>query len=491
MRGAGILLHISSLPSKYGIGTMGQEAYDFIEFLKNAGQTYWQILPIGPTSYGDSPYQSFSAYAGNPLLIDIDLLINDGLLRQDMVDAIDFYSNGGNISYEKLFGKKYDLLKKAHQEFIVKNNFADYNEFVEKNSYWLDDYALFMALKYHYAQKCWMDWDDDIRLRKATALSRYSDMLSGFIDYWKFVQFIFFAQWGRMKKVAISAGIKIFGDIPIYVSMDSSDLWANPTLFQVDSRKIPIAVAGCPPDDFSPTGQLWGNPLYNWNNMEKDNYSWWVERIKYFADLYDVVRIDHFRGFDGYYAIPAASKTAETGEWLEGPGVRLFLAIKDKLGKVNLVAENLGFITESVNELLEATGYPGMNVMQFAFDGEKESVYMPQNYKSNSVTYLGTHDNDTCAGYISKLDKKTLEFLKEYLHLRRFEGYVWGMIRAAMASVSDVVIIQMQDYLLLNNKARMNIPSTVGGNWIWRMKKKDANAKLAKKIRDLTKLYFR
>ena len=491
MRSCGILLHISSLPSKYGIGSLGQSAYNFIDFLNKSGQSYWQVLPIGATSFGDSPYQSFSAFAGNPLLIDIDLLINDGLLSQEAVDSVDFSNDKTHVDYEKLFDKKFDLLKNSHINFIAKNDFLAFNEFIKENEFWINDYALFMALKYHFNQDCWLDWDDDIRLRKASAIEHYTKLLSSQIDFWKYIQFIFFAQWKKLTRYAKSADIKIFGDIPIYVSMDSVDLWANTSLFMLDKEKKPIKVAGCPPDSFSKTGQLWGNPLYDWEAMEKDDFSWWIKRIKAAADLFDLTRIDHFRGFDSFYAIAYCNKTAEEGEWLEGPKMKLFNSIKDHLGKVNLVAENLGFLTDSVLELLETTGYPGMNVLEFAFDKENESNYMPHNYKKESVTYIGTHDNDTCVGYIKSLDKETLAFARKYMSLNVFEGYVWGIIRTVYSSVSDLVIVQMQDFLELGSDARMNIPSTIGGNWIWRMKPTDMSDKLADKINKLAKTYFR
>lgn len=495
-RSCGVLLHISSLPSRHGIGTLGREAYSFVKFLKKAGQEYWQILPIGPTGYGDSPYQCYSAYAGNPLLIDLDMLIEEGLISADDHDLMIIDKKTDFADYAQLFSFKNIILQKAYTKFSAEGapeSKLAFNKFCRKNSYWLDDYALFMALKYHFRQVMWTEWDDDIRLRKPEAMKRYSEKLDFMIGYWKFTQFIFFKQYKALKKYANKNGIKLYGDMPIYVSMDSADVWADPKLFMLDSDNKPIKVAGCPPDDFAPTGQLWGNPLYDWDKMEKDGYKWWISRVKYSSKLFDLTRIDHFRGFESYYAIPAEDETAENGEWLKGPSMKLFDAIRDKLGEVDLVAEDLGFLTDDVREMLKQSGFPGMNVLEFAFSPEREnSGYLPHNYVRNSVSYIGTHDNSTAMGWYNSLDERTRKFVNKYLDIREGDSPAWAMIRAVYGSVSDLAVIQMQDILELDDSARMNIPSTIGGgNWSWRMEEGACNKKLAKKLKKLAKLYFR
>ena len=495
MRSCGILLHISSLPSKYGIGTLGIEAYNFVNFLKKSGQQYWQILPIGPTGYGDSPYQSYSAYAGNPLFIDIDMLIKDGLIDKNDKDLLLLDKKNEFNSYAQLLDFKKIVLFNAAKKFFSSIDTAkqkDYKSFCSKNEYWLDDYALFMSLKTHFNQVMWTLWDDDIRLREEKSLKHYKNLLSDDIECWKFMQYIFFEQYYALKNYANLKGIKLYGDMPIYVSMDSSDIWASPELFMLDDDRKPVKVAGCPPDDFSPTGQLWGNPLYNWEYLKKDGYKWWISRVEYSGKLFDLTRIDHFRGFESFYAIPAGDETAEHGEWMQGPSMDLFNAIKKELGDVNLVAEDLGFLTKNVRKMLKESGFPGMNVLEFAFYGCEDSNYLTHNHIKNSVTYIGTHDNDTALGWYRSLDIKTRKFAKKYMHINRNEGISYGMIRTAYQSVSDLVIIQMQDFLELGAKARMNIPSTIGGgNWAWRLKSNDLNITLAKKIYNLANLYFR
>lgn len=494
MHSCGILLHISSLPSNYGIGTLGKAAYEFVDFLKKSGQEYWQILPVGPTGYGDSPYQSYSAYAGNPLLIDLDMLIEDGLLSSDDHDLRVLLHKNSFADYAQLFSFKYVILQKAAACFFASAEPAEmlgFKRFCLENSFWLDDYALFMSLKYLNRQSMWTEWDDDIRLRSADAIERYTDELKDDILCWKFMQYEFFKQYSSLKAYANKNGIKIYGDMPIYVSMDSSDIWANPELFMLDEDRRPTKVAGCPPDDFSPTGQLWGNPLYNWKEMEKNGFDWWISRVEYSAKLFDLTRIDHFRGFESFYAIPAEDKTAENGEWLKGPSMKLFNAIKKELGNVKLVAEDLGFLTDEVKQMLKEAGYPGMNVLEFAFGGG-DSNYLPHNYVRNSVTYIGTHDNDTAVGWYESASKEEKKAAKKYMHLTKKEGICGGLIRTAFSSVSDLVIIQMQDYLELGSEARMNIPSTIGGgNWAWRLKDGEITSELAKKIRKYAKTYYR
>lgn len=495
MRSCGILLHISSLPGEYGIGTMGKKAYEFVDFLKKGGQGYWQILPVGPTGYGDSPYQSYSAYAGNPLLIDLDMLIKDGLISENDHDLIVLGHKHDFADYAQLYSFKNIILHKASAKFFLtasEKQLCEYHRFCAENNFWLNDYAMFMSLKYLFRQSMWTEWDDDIRLRKPDAMERYAKELEDDINCWKFIQFKFFEQYFALKKYANANGVKIYGDMPIYVSMDSADIWADPDMFMLDSNGHPIKVAGCPPDDFAPTGQLWGNPLYDWDKMEKNGFSWWISRVEYSSKLFDLTRIDHFRGFESFYAIPAEDETAENGEWLKGPSMKLFDAIKAELGNVKLVAEDLGFLTDDVRKMLKEAGYPGMNVLEFGFYGKEDSSYLPHNYVRNSVTYIGTHDNDTALGWYDSLEKSDRKFAKKYMSLTKKEGICGGMIRTAYSSVSDLVVIQMQDWLELGSEARMNIPSTIGGgNWAWRMKDGDINDELAKRIRKYAKLYFR
>ncbi|MBS5884710.1 MAG: 4-alpha-glucanotransferase [Clostridium sp.] len=489
-RSSGILMHISSLPGKYGIGTFGMEAVAFIDFLKKSGQKYWQILPLGQTSYGDSPYQCFSAFAGNPYFIDFELLEKEGLLAKEDYSTLDYGLDENCVDYAKLFINKNKVLRIVYQN--SKNKYdEEINKFINENKFWLEDYALYMAVKNHFNLVSWQNWDDDIRLRKEEAIDSYKLLLKDEIDYWIFVQYIFFKQWNSLKKYANDNGIEIIGDIPIYVAEDSADIWSNPEYFNVDENMLPITVAGCPPDTFSSTGQLWGNPIYNWDNLDKDGYSWWIDRVRESFKLYDVVRIDHFRGFEAYWEIPYGNKTAEFGQWTKGPGIKLFNAIKDKLGDVNIIAEDLGMMTDEVIELRDTTGFPGMKILQFGF-GEGDSRDLPHNYPVNCVAYTGTHDNDTVCGWYNVTgSKKEIEKAKKYLNLTYEEGIAKGLIRGVWGSPAYLAITTMQDLLGLGNDARMNMPSTLGGNWVWRASSKDFNDKLAKEVYDLTKLYGR
>ena len=397
-------MHISSLAEKYGIGSFGKSAYEFADFLKEAGQSYWQILPLGPTSYGDSPYQSFSAFAGNPYFIDLDTLANEGLLKtEDYVD-IDFGSDEF-VDYEKLFTERNKVLHIAYENSKGKLT-AQIDAFARENSSWLKDYAMYMAIKFEMELRSWQEWDEDIKLRQPEVMATYEKELKDEIDYWIFVQYQFYKQWETLKGYTNSLGIKIIGDIPIYVSADSSDAWANDKLFKLDENKNPISVAGCPPDAFSDDGQLWGNPIYDWDYLEETGYEWWIERLKASLKLYDVIRIDHFRGFESYWQIPFGHKTAKKGKWVKGPGIKLFKAVKEKLGDIDVIAEDLGYMTDKVINFRDKTGYPGMKVLQFAFDTREESDYLPHNYTKNCIVYTGTHDNDTVMGWMDTTGNK-------------------------------------------------------------------------------------
>ena len=493
MREQGILMPVSSIPSRYGMGTFGRESYEFVDFLKKAGQKLWQILPLGPVGYGASPYQSFSTFAGNPYYIDLEFLIEDGYLTREECDACDFGNHENYIDYEKMYLQRFPLLRKAWERAVKKGleTKKDYVAFLKKSMNWLDDYALYMALKDAFPGKCFIEWERDIRLREPLAMAKYRRELADEIRFYQFQQYLFDKQWRELKLYANKAGVKIVGDIPIYVAFDSADTWAHPELFQLDESGMPTAVAGCPPDAFSSTGQLWGNPLYNWEYHQKTNYAWWMQRIGYCYELYDVVRIDHFRGFDEYWSVPYGAETAAGGHWEEGPGIELFETMKRKLGKKRVIAENLGFLTDSVVKLLEDTGYPGMKVLQFAFDANGESIYLPHNYDHNCVVYTGTHDNETTAGWITTRTEQDRDFLERYLNRKSDEDLCWELIRTAVASVADIAIIPMQDYLALGNEARINTPSTLGDNWKWRMSKGAATDELAEKIYGLTKMYGR
>ena len=469
-RSAGILLPISSLPSPYGIGCFSQEAYDFVDWLKEAGQTYWQILPLGVTSYGDSPYQSFSAFAGNPYFISLDALVEDGVLTAAECKKANFGRKADDIDYSRLYTERGRLLRLAYSRSDIGHNEA-FTAFCEKNKWWLDDYALFMAVKGRFEGKPWIEWAADIRLRWQPAMDYYRRELYFEVEYNKYLQFKFDEQWRKLKAYANSKGIRIIGDIPIYVALDSADAWAHPGLFQLDEENIPTAVAGVPPDGFSPTGQLWGNPLYRWEAHRSTGYQWWITRLWYCFELYDVVRIDHFRGFAGYYAIPYGNKTAEGGRWRTGPGYALFAAIKKKLGEPRIIAEDLGFLTDDVNALLRKCGYPGMKVLEFGFDSRDGGDYRPHGYPVNSIAYVGTHDNEPVNGWMATAAPEDVARAVRYLNLTKQEGYHWGMMRGIWASAAELSIVQAQDLLGLGHEARMNTPSTLGGNWCWRAKR--------------------
>ncbi len=489
MRKSGILLAISSIPSKYGIGGFSKESYEFVDFLEKSGQQLWQILPLGPTGYGDSPYQSFSTFAGNPYYIDIEEFIEKGWLTDK---ECSLYSYGGPeyVEYDKIFESRFKLLRKAYERSDVEGDKA-FHEFIKENSYWLDDYALYMAIKDSKGGLAWLDWEESIKTRKKSAIDKYSKELKDDITFYKFQQYYFCKQWFGLKEYANKKGISIVGDIPIYVALDGADTWANPELFQLDEDCNPTAVAGCPPDGFSALGQLWGNPLYRWDYHKETNYAWWMKRIAHCYKLYDIVRIDHFRGFDAYFSIPAGREDAVIGEWCPGPGYDLFRVMKETIGNKPVIAEDLGFLTDSVIKLVKKTKYPGMKVLQFAFDSREDSDYLPYNYDKNCVVYTGTHDNDTIIGWYNIMKGKDKSFARRYLGLTRSKDVCEKLIKLALGSVADTAIIPMQDYLELGTEARMNIPSTLGTNWKWRMKNGVLTDELASRIYKWTKLYGR
>ena len=488
-RASGVLLPVSSLPSKYGIGCFSKEAYKWIDQLKEAGQSYWQILPLSPTSYGDSPYQSFSSFAGNPYFIDLEELIKEGVLTKKECDAADFGSNVGYVDYGKIYENRFKLLRLAYERSNI-NECEEYHKFVWDNGYWLNDYALFMAVKTKFDGAAWSEWADDIKKRYNYALDYYRKECYFEIEFYKYLQFVFAKQWGKLKAYANENGIEIIGDMPIYVAFDSADAWASPELFQFDENFEPYAVAGCPPDAFSADGQLWGNPLYRWDYHKRTDYDWWTKRMAHSFNMYDVVRIDHFRGFDEYYSIPADEDTAMNGHWEKGPGIDLFRRLEAKLGQQQIIAEDLGFQTPTVAQLLKDSGYPGMKVLEFAFDPREKSNYLPHSYDRNSIVYTGTHDNETLVQWYKGLDKVSRAFAEEYMnnaHIPAEEKY-WDFIRLAMMSCANTCIIPAQDYLGLDKEARINFPSTLGENWKWRINSRMFTKALIKKIHALTKI---
>lgn len=488
MRKSGILLHITSLPSDYGVGSFGKQAYEFVDFLQKSGQKLWQMLPLGHTSYKDSPYQAYSSFAGNPYLIDLDMLCEKGLLEKSDLKELEekFYSK--KVDYGKLYETRIPLLKKAAEKFDEKQE-GDYYVFLQENKAWIDDYANFMAIKEKMGFQSRETWRIELRSKNENSIE-FADEKT--LRSYKVMQYFFFSQWFKLKKYANERGVEIIGDLPIYCASDSCDVWQNPKAFVLDEKFLPKMVAGVPPDGFSPLGQRWGNPLYDWENIEKNGFSLWVDKIKFALKMFDVVRIDHFRGFDSYYAIDAKEKDAVRGKWLEGPKMKLFEAFDREIGKnLPIIAEDLGYLTESVKSLLLGCGYPGMKILQFAFDDREESDYLPHNYDKNSVCYVGTHDNDTALGWFESCDEKTRKKAVEYLNLTENEKISYGLIRGAMMSVSDCAIICMQDWLCEGSESRMNRPATDDGNWQWRMEKNDLTENLAKKIKHMTELYGR
>ena len=492
-RQSGVLMHISSLPGKYGIGSFGKSAYDFVDFLVRTKQRYWQILPLGTTSYGDSPYQSFSAFAGNTHFIDFDRLIEEGLLTESDLDGLDFGQDPRKVDYAKVFNNRRPVLEKAVKRFLERGDLAAYEKFVADNASWLEVFVEYMAIKEHFDLKAWTEWPDAaVRRREASSLATYREKLADRLTYHRVTQYLFFKQWLELKNYANEHHIEIVGDMPIYVAADSCDVWAQPHFFKTDALGQPTCVAGCPPDEFSATGQLWGNPTYDWKAMDEDGYSWWIERLSESFKIYDVVRIDHFRGFESYWEIPAGSDTAAPGKWVKGPDYALFKAVKEELGELNIIAEDLGFMTDEVIALREKTGFPGMKVTQFAFNPDSESIDSPHLAPNNSVMYTGTHDNNTVLGwYRDEIDDATREYMAQYTNRKEYETVPHAMLRTIFASVSFMAIATMQDLLELDGSARMNYPSSIGGNWSWRMTAEELDPVVEAELYSLTKTYRR
>ncbi|MBQ0059911.1 MAG: 4-alpha-glucanotransferase [Lachnospiraceae bacterium] len=508
MRQSGVLCPVFSLPSPYGIGSFSKEAYEFVDFLADAGQAIWQILPLGPTSYGDSPYQSVSSFAGNPYFISLDDVSEMGLLKKEDYADLNFGDEKDQIDYGKLYELRFDILRKAYEQFKVALaekclvNYhekeldlkKDYELFVKYNESWLTDYTRYMAIKGSQEQKAWTDWDKELMSAKSKAVDEKAAELEDEIGFFAFQQYLFNLQYMELKEYANEKGVKIMGDIPFYAAADSADIWADPEAFKLDKNFKPTVVAGCPPDAFSEDGQLWGNPVYDWKALKKDHYRWWIRRIKRCFELYDIVRIDHFRGFSEYYEIPADAENAKEGEWVEGPRMDLFKAINKELGnKADIVAEDLGIITDEVRELLKETTYPGMKILHFAISGEKDNAYLPYNCIKNSVIYTGTHDNETTVGWLQNLNEWQINYVRKYANspYSSYEGLTWDLIRVLMGSVSDTCIIPIQDYLVKGNKARINFPGTFGSNWQWRLLPNEISKELTKSILEITQVYGR
>jgi len=497
-RFSGVLLSVTSLPSRYGIGCFDKAAYDFVDWLEKAGQKYWQILPLGSTShYGafDSPYQAYSAFAGSPYFISLDALVEEGVLTRDECDAVDFGADPQKVDYKALFENRIPLLRKAYERSNISAN-AAFNTFCGENFWWLDDYALFMAVREFFGGAGWTQWPEDIRMHYGPALDYYREKLYFEVEFQKYLQFKFYEQWSKLKKYANDKHIQIVGDMPIYVSPDGSDVWAQPEMFQLDEQNRPTQIAGCPPDSFSADGQVWGNPLYRWDYHKATGYHWWVTRMWYSYKLYDMVRLDHFRGFDEYFAIPAGSSSAKDGHWEKGPGMDLFNTLKWKLGDRAVIAEDLGLMTDGVRQLVRDSGYPNMKVIQFAFDAADiggANEYLPHNYDHNCVVYTGTHDNETIGGWFNGLDRENKEHVRNYVsdHEIANKWMYKKLIDLAMRCSADTCIIPMQDWLGLDNTTRMNTPGTVDSNWSWRLTAGQVTEELCAEVRNISKRFGR
>lgn len=498
-RSSGILMHISSLPGEYGIGDFGKKAYEFVDFLKKSEQKLWQVLPMGPTGYGDSPYQSFSTYAGNPYFIDIEEFYQLGYLDKDDLDYMREINYNDNLDYEQLYDRKTRVLKKAFEGFRREKRediIEEFKKFKGENSWWLDNYSLYMSLKLKFNGKSWQAWPKDYKYRNVKKMLIDEEVKKS-IDYFSFVQYTFYKQWFKLKEYANLNGVKIIGDIPIFVATDSADTWSNSDIFQFDKYKKPKRVAGCPPDYFSKDGQLWGNVLYDWKRLKASGYQWWIKRIEYSFKIYDIVRIDHFRGFEAYWSISAKDKTAVKGHWEKGPGIEFFRALEKRIGKKSIIAEDLGLLTDGVRKLLKRSGFPGMKILEFAFDSD-DSDYLPHKYEKNSVAYTGTHDNNTVEGWYSRILPETKfycdEYLKKYLIEKKcsyWEPINWRFINAIWASKANIAIVQMQDLLGIGEEGRMNEPSTLGKNWKWRIQSHQLTEEMAENLKNVTRKFYR
>ena len=489
-RSCGILLPLFSLPSEHGIGTLGKAAYEFLDFLSEAGQSWWQILPVGPAGSGDSPYQSFSSFAGNTYFIDLDMLVDDGLLTKAEVCAIECGGSAETVDYNALRENRMPLLRIAAQRGLARED-AGFEAFCRDNARWLSDFALYMALKEHFNGSAWYEWPEDIRLHRADAVEKYSRELREDVSFFSYVQYLFYSQWSALRAYAREKGIGIIGDMPIYVALDSADVWAEPEFFLLDEHNVPVEVAGVPPDYFSADGQLWGNPLYDWDAMRRDGYGWWIRRVDGASRLYDALRIDHFRAFESYWAVPRGTESAKQGQWRPGPGMDLVGRLTAWFNNVRFIAEDLGVLTPEVHRLLDESGLPGMKVLEFAFDPASLSDYLPHRYNDNCICYAGTHDNNTLRGWIDEENLETLAFAREYLGIDDEADLADAVLRAGMRSKAVLFIAQMQDWLGLGASARMNTPGTVGGNWAWRMLPGSATKALAGKMRRMVYIYGR
>ncbi len=491
-RSAGVLMPVSSLPSPYGIGTFGKSAYEFVDNLAAARQKFWQVLPLGPTSFGDSPYASFSAFAGNPYFIDLDILIDEGLLDADYVNSFMWNLEEQYVDYGLIYSSRFQVLRTAFENSRHRD-LEDYKIFLEDNKDWLEDYCLYSACKDKYDGTSWVDWEEKIKFRDDNAIQEIKEKLRSDIEFYQFIQFKFFEQWNKLKKYANEKDIQIIGDIPIYVAMDSADVWQHTDLFQLDKELNPKKVAGVPPDAFSESGQRWGNPLYDWEKIESDGFSWWKKRMEHSARLYDVIRIDHFIGMVKYYAIPAEDEDARNGNWENGPGMKLIQVINEAIGDKKIIAEDLGVQMPEVIDVLEKSGYPGMKVIEFAFDGDRKNSHLPYNWMPNTVAYGGTHDNDTLVGYFTGLRHWELGYIREYMECRNgsIEELVDKIFKSVYESVADVIIFQMQDILKIGNIGRMNLPSSMGTNWRWRMVEGQFGPQEIERLRYLCDIYGR
>lgn len=490
-RSSGILMPMSSLPAEYGIGTMGQCAYDFVDFLKASGQSYWQLLPMGPTSYGDSPYSSFSTFAGNPYFIDLDMLIEEGLLEEADLRGVQWGEDPERVDYGLIYQNRFKILRKAYRQGWEPMR-EPVASFRKENAGWIENYALYMAVKARFNMASWIQWPDEaIRLHRPEAVEKYAKELEDEINFYVFMQFLFFRQWDALRAYAKKQGIRFIGDIPIYVAMDSADVWSDPQYFQLDSENVPTEVSGVPPDAFTEDGQLWGNPLYDWDRMNADGYGWWIRRIDGAKKLYDLIRIDHFRGLESYWAVPYGAETAKEGRWRPGPGMKLVGVLASWFHDLSFIAEDLGYVTPEVKALLADSGFPGMKILEFAFDAHGESDYLPHRCEKNSVCYMGTHDNDTVKGWLETMSEDDLEFASQYMHITEDEGWCWGLIRTGMATASNLFVVQMQDVLELPADCRMNTPGTSTGNWQWRISAGALTDELAEKLLRYTKTFRR